>query len=444
MKLRRLVVALTAAIATQTALSMDLLQAYQAAQKHDATILASRAATAAGRERLPQAQSQWFPNVSISATQNNNQLENTSANAFGREQTTNTGYESSNQTLSLRQPLFRTNLMAQYRQAKAQVDDVEATLVQDEQNLAVRVGGAYFEALLTSEQLALVLAQRATYTTQLDIARKALNAGSGTRTDIDEAQARLDMNVALEIEARQNVAYTAQQLEVLVNTPVNGLAPLDVSKLRLEEIAPDQLADWIARAEARSPQLQSLKAQLEAARQEVDKASSGHYPTLDAVAQWTRSTSENYTNVSSKYTNAIVGLQLNIPLFAGGYVNSTVRQALAAVDRSEQALEAGRRDLSLRVHREYRGALENIPKIKALEQALRSADQLVISSQKSLQAGNRTVVDVLNAEQQRTSVLRDLAQARYIYLMSKIKLAALAGDVTDDLIISINRLLVAN
>jgi protease secretion system outer membrane protein len=443
MKLRPFGAVLVLVCYTQAAWSMDLLEAFRAAQKNDANILASRAATVAGRERLPQARSQWFPNVSISATQNNNQLESTSANFLGKEQTTRTGYESTNQTLSLRQPLFRTGLMAQYRQAKAQVDDVESTLLQDEQNLAVRVGSAYFEALLTNEQLALVLAQRATYTTQLDIARKALSAGSGTRTDIDEAQARLDMNVALEIEARQNVAYTAQQLETLVNMPVPGLATLDVTKLQLDELAPHQLHDWTIRAEARSPQLQSLKAQLEAARQEVDKASSGHHPTLDAVAQWTNSTSENVQSVKSKYTNAIVGVQLNIPLFAGGYVSSTVRQALATVDRAEQALEAGRRDLSLRVHKEYRGALENIPKIRALEQALRSANQLVISSQKSLQAGNRTVVDVLNAEQQRTSVLRDLAQARYIYLLSKIKLAALAGDVTEDLIVGINQLLQA-
>ena len=421
--------------------AMDLLQAYQAAQQQDATILASRAAAQAGRERLPQARSQLLPNVAMSVGRNQNNLVNTTPNSLGQEQTSETQYPSLNRTLTVRQPLFRTYLLAQYQQAQAQVQDAEATLAQDEQNLAVRVGGAYFEAMLTHEQLALVLAQRTAYTTQLDAARKALAAGSGTRTDVDDAQARLDMNVALEIEARQNVSYTLRQLEMLVNQPVDKLATLDVVKLELLEPQPNVLQDWIARAETSSPQLQSLRAQAEASRQEVKKASSGHYPTLDAVAQWSRSESENILNVASRYTNASVGLQLNIPIFSGGYVNSSVRQALASQEHAEQALEAGRRDLGVRVYKEFRGVTENIPKVRALELALRSADQLVLSSRKSFQAGSRTVIDVLNAEQQRMVVLRDLAQARYMYLIAKIRLLALVGAADDEAVAAINRML---
>ena len=421
--------------------AMDLLQAYQAAQQQDATILASRAAAQAGRERLPQARSQLLPNVAMSVGRNQNNLVNTTPNSLGQEQTSETQYPSLNRTLTVRQPLFRTYLLAQYQQAQAQVQDAEATLAQDEQNLAVRVGGAYFEAMLTHEQLALVLAQRTAYTTQLDAARKALAAGSGTRTDVDDAQARLDMNVALEIEARQNVSYTLRQLEMLVNQPVDKLATLDVAKLELLDPQPNVLQDWIARAETSSPQLQSLRAQAEASRQEVKKAGSGHYPTLDAVAQWSRSESENILNVASRYTNASVGLQLNIPIFSGGYVNSSVRQALASQEHAEQALEAGRRDLGVRVYKEFRGVTENIPKVRALELALRSADQLVLSSRKSFQAGSRTVIDVLNAEQQRMVVLRDLAQARYMYLIAKIRLLALVGAADDEAVAAINRML---
>lgn len=420
---------------------IDLLQAFEAAQKQDATLLAARAEAAAGRERLPQARSQLLPNVTASLASTNNQLTSESPNFLGQEQTTHTNYPSSNQTLSVRQPLFRPQLMAQYRQAKAQVDNVDATLAQEEQNLAVRVIGAYFEALLTHDQLALVLAQRTAYTTQLDAARKTFAAGSGTRTDIDEAQARLDMSVALEIEARQNITYTLQQLQMLINQPIDRLAALDVSKLELLDPQPKRLEDWIERAEQNSPQFQSLKAQVEMARQEVAKANFGHYPTLDAIAQWSRSKSESVTNTSSTYTNASVGVQLNIPLFAGGYVNSLVRQALAGLENAEQTLEAGRRDLGVRVHKEFRGVTESIPKVRALEQAVRSSDQLVVSSSKSYQAGNRTVVDVLNAEQQRMVVLRDLTQARYVHLMSRIRLLALVGSADIDSVVAMNQLL---
>lgn len=420
---------------------MDLLQAYEAAQKNDATLLAARATAEAERERVPQARAQMLPNLSANLSRNHNRLESTSPNFLGVEQTTFSNYPSNNQTLSLRQPLFRRQLAAQYRQAKAQVQDAEAALAAEEQNLAVRVSGAYFEALLTHEQLALVLSQQAQYVEQLDAARKLYAGGSGTRTDADEAQARLDMNRAQEIEVRQNVTYTLQQLETLVNQPVDKLATLDVARLELLDLEPNRLQDWIARAELNNSQLQSLKARVEVARQETEKARSGHYPTLDAIAQWTNSDSESVTNTRQSYTNKLFGLQLNIPLFAGGYVNSQVRQALAGQERAGQLLEAGRRDLGLRVHKEFRGVTENIPKIRALEQALLSADQMVLSSRKSFQAGSRTVLDVSNALSQRMLVQRDLAQARYMYLISRVRLMALVGAADLEAVVAINRVL---
>jgi len=422
-------------------LSMDLLQAYEAAKLQDATILAARATAQAGRENLPQALAQLLPNISASVGYNKNNLISTTPNFFGVEQTTKTDYPSQNQTLTLRQPLYRPFLKSQYQQAGARVEDANAVLNQEEQTLVVRVVGAYFEAMLTYEQLNLVLAQRKSYITQLDVARKSFAAGSGTRTDIDAAQAQLDLNAAEEIEARQNMVFTLRQLEILVNQPIDQLSTLNVSKLQLQGPQPNNLQDWITRAEQNSPQIKSLKALVEVARREVDKNKSGHYPTLDAIAQLSRSQSENNTNTQNRYNNTSVGLQLNVPLFAGGGVTSSIRQALAALERAEQLLEAGRRDLGLRVHKEFRSLTENIPKISALEQALISADQLVLSSSKSFQAGSRTVVDVLNAEQKRTLVQRDLAQARYIYLISNIRLLALVGSADVEAVRSINQVL---
>jgi outer membrane protein TolC len=249
------------------------------------------------------------------------------------------------------------------------------------------------------------------------------------------------MNLALEIEARQNLTYTLQQLQELINEPIDKVSTLNVANLVLDYPEPNQLDDWTTRAEQNSPQIHSLISRVEIARQEVNKAKSGHYPTLDAIAQWSQSESENVTNTSSRYTNNSLGVQLNIPIFSGGYVNASIRQALAAQERAQQTLEAGRRDLSLRVQKEFRGVTENIPKIKALEQALRSADQLVLSSRKSFQAGSRTVNDILNAEQQRGVVMRDLAQARYMYLISKIRLLALVGTADISAVASVNMVL---
>lgn len=431
-------IVLAAAMACLPAWALDLSQAYQAALEQDASLRAVRAATDAKRERLPQARAQLLPNLSASASRNQNRLERTTPNFLGEAVTTQERYGSSSESLTLRQPLFRKLQMADYRQAQAQVDDANAVLEKELQNLAVRVSTAYFEALLAEEQLALVLAQKLAYATQLDAARKRFAGGAGTRTDVDEAQAALDLNFAQELEARQNMDYTRRQLQTLTNQPVDKLAPLDAAKLRLVQPAPARVEDWTERAELSSPEIQSLKAQVEAARQEVEKARAGHYPTLDAIAQWSRSNSENVNSVNTRYTNRSVGVQLNVPLYSGGYVNSTVRQALADQERAEQALEATRRDLGVRVHREFRGVTEGVLRVRALEQAVRSAEQVVISNRRSFEAGSRTLVDTLNAEQQKVSAQRDLAQARYMYLVSRVKLQALAGGPKTEVIDEVN------
>lgn len=412
----------------QSAWSMDFRQAYDAAYDNDASIRAARAGAQASRERLPQAHAQLLPNVTLSAGRSYNDLTSEGRNSLGQPSRTEANYYSGNQTLAIRQSLYRPFQRAQVRQAEAQVEDANAALERDEQSLVVRVGEAYFEALLAEDQLALILSQKTTYTTQLDAARKSLAAGSGTRTDVDEAQARLDMTTAQELEARQNQNFTRHRIEVLTGQRLDVLAQLDVERFVPQSPLPELVDAWIERAEQASPELQSLRAQMEAARQEIEKAKAGHKPTLDVVAQWARTNSDSVTSVNSRYDNKTLGLQLSVPLYAGGYVNSTVRQAVAALERAQEMLEAARRDLGVRVHREFRGVTEGVLRIRALEQAVRSAEQAVQSNQRSFQAGFRTTLDVLNAEQQKITAQRDLAQARYLYLVSRLRLQALAGD----------------
>ena len=408
--------------------TMDLKQVYQAALEQDATIRASRAAADSGRERLPQARAGLLPQISASAGRNNNNLDTTAPNILGTPVTTNDKYLSDNKTVQLRQPIVNIQRWLQFQQAKSVVEEVEANLDRDLQNLVVRVAGAYFEALMADEQLDLVLAQKKTYTALVDAAKKGLAAGSGTRTDIDDAQSRLDMAAAQELEARQNQDLARRQLQLLVNQPVNQIAKLNVAALKLSAPMPANLDEWTRKAEQASPEIRAMQARLDAARREVSKAQAGHLPTLDAVAQWSNSGSENITRVNSRYENKTIGLQLNIPLYSGGYVNSTIRQAVAEQTRAEESLEALRRDLGVRVHKEYRGVSEGVLRVRALEQAARSAEQMMKSTQMSLTAGSRTQLDVLNAQQQFTLALRDLAQARLVYLLSGVRLASLVGD----------------
>lgn len=420
-----------------TSRPLGLLQTWQAAIVNDPSLRAARAAAAAGRERLPQARSQLRPSLSFSASRFKNDSERDSVNFLGQAQTTNERYFSQNETLTLRQPLFRQPQEATLRQAAYLVQDAEAVLDRETQNLGIRVTGIFLEALLSQDQLALVQSQKVFLTTQLDAARKGLAAGFGTRTDVDEVQARLDLNRAQELEALQQVDLSRRQVQALVNRPVGELARLDPTRLVLQPPLPASVDEWVALALAASPEVRSLQAQREAAREEMAKARAGHLPTLDLVAQVQRSRSENFNAPQSGYVNGSVGLQLNVPIYQGGYVDSVSRQAQAEYLRMGELLEALRLDLGIRVHKEHRGVTEGIARVRALEVAVRSADVAVDSARKSAAAGTRTVVDVLNAEQQRMQVLRDLAQARYMTLMATVRLEALAGRVDEALMRSL-------
>jgi outer membrane protein/protease secretion system outer membrane protein len=335
-------------------------------------------------------------------------------------------------------PVFRKQLFAQYAQAKAQVADANAQLEHEEQNLVMRVTEAYFNVLLADEQMTLLEISRRSYATQVDAARKGFQAGTGTRTDIDEAQARLDLTIAQQLEARQAAEIMRRRLEVLVNQPVKEVAPVDVRKLQLTPPTPASVDEWTALADAASPEVDSLRAQVEAARAEVDKVKAGPYPTLDAYASLSKTNSDNVNSINTAYYQKSVGLQLTVPIVSGGYINSQVREALAKLETSENQLEALRRDLAVRVHQEYRGVTEGLAKVEALEVAVRSAEQLVVSSRRSFEAGVRTRLDILNAEQQAGQARRDLGQARLQYLLSRVRLKALAGAMRAENIDEIN------
>ncbi|HSV84710.1 MAG TPA: TolC family outer membrane protein [Ramlibacter sp.] len=407
---------------------LTLAQAYQLALRNDATLRAATATADSARERLPQARSQLLPNVRASLAWYRNDLQATQPGPLGRPLSTENEYSSSSRAVQLRQPLIRPYQWADLRQARAQVEASDATLQGEVQNLAVRVTTAYVQQLATSDDLALALAQKRAYTALVQAATRKMDAGSGTRTDIDEAQAKLDLAVARELQARQNLNYTRQALQLLTGPFEGELARLDPDRLPLAPPEPVDVQSWIARAEQASPEIRTLVAQREAARQEIDKQEAGYLPTLDLVARKTISNADNVTRIDTRFNQTTVGVELNVPLYTGGYASSRVRQARAELVRAEEQLEAARRELGLRVHKEFRGASEGVLLVQAMEQAVKSAQTSVQSTRRSWEAGARTQVDLLRAEEERVSALRDLGAARYTYLLSRVTLRSLVAD----------------
>ncbi|MDR0672210.1 MAG: TolC family outer membrane protein [Zoogloeaceae bacterium] len=404
----------------------DLLGLYQEALQSDAIFLAAQADTRAQHELLPQARAQLLPNLSWSGSQSRKSTEQVSQGAFGSQSSEN-DYDSYNYALSLRQPLFRVHNFALYRQSLAQVSSANATLESAAQEVAVRVGTAYFDVLLAQSELDVNQAQQEACRAQLDYAQKAFVAGAGTRTDIDEAQSRLDLSRAQAMELEYRLEYAKDALQSIVARPLTPLASLNPGRLQLTRPDPERLEEWIRMAESVNPRLKALKANIEAAEQEIWKARAGHFPTVDLVMQRSRSDSDYDNSIGSAYDTKMVGVQVNFPLFSGGYVNSTVRQARAMLEKQRQQLEAARRETVLEVRKEFDAASQGIHWVEAYEQAVKSAEQTLFSTKKGFQAGTRNTLDILNAERDLSAARQDLNRGRYQYILARLKLLSLVG-----------------
>ena len=420
------------------AAAIDLLRSYELALANDGQLKVARARAEGGREALPQATAQLYPTVSFAYAYGRAELDRSLDNVSAPTQY----YPSTSNNLTLRQPIFRQNLFSQYEEAKSRVRGVDAQLDKDYQTLGVRVASAYFEALFARDSLDLIVSQKTNYEAQLRAARLAMRAGSGTRTDIDDIQARYDLLLADEIKARQAIGATTEQLEIFVGEPIQSLATLDPALFRADVHDPITLKDWVDRAIAHNPDLRVLKARHEAALSGIEVAKAGHLPTVDLLLQHSETTGDSTNTFPRTETKTnYIGLQLNVPIFAGGYVNSTVRQATAAADEALQAYEFARDDFRLRVKREFDGLQAGIARVRALQTALASAEQVVLSNQKGVLAGTRTTLDVLLVEQQRFNTQVDLTKARYQLLVGWANLLSYVGDLNTEQIARLNRVL---
>ena len=423
----------TTAMAGHTQGLLGLLEAYQLAMHNDANLKASRWQIVSMAERVEQAKAQTLPNISLMVSRYSNHLDRTQPNFLGIETNTQDRYYSHNQTLQLRQPLYRPTLQHGVDLARSQLVDATSLVEREKQSTAAKVVQAYFLALQAQESEALLQIQRDMALRQLDAAKKRFDSGHGVQTDIHEVIARIDLISAQLLEARQTRQTALLQLRLYTqSSSVQFVRGLDVSALNLSANDSSELDGWVNRALQNSPDLQALEARIASAKIEVSRAQAGHQPTLDLILQISKSGNESVTSTNSSYFNKQVGLQLNVPLYDGGGVQSSVRQAIADQSRAEDVLEAVRRDLEISVQREWRNMTESAQRALALQKAVESADRVVVSVSRSFEAGVRTILDVLNAQEKKQQAQRDFVDACLTHVASKLRLQILTGEMNED------------
>jgi outer membrane protein len=424
-RLRKSFAAVAVVFGSQMSDAAGLLDLYRESIANDAVYASARAQLDAVQALVPQARGQLLPQIAFNYSRNNNNTDNEFRTQQGNV-SKSYDYYSSNGSLNLSQALFRPQAWLALAQANDQVRQAEAEFRQAEQELILRLAQAYFDVLLAEDNVSLAQEQKAAIAEQLKQAKRYFEAGVGTVTDINDAQARYDTIQAQEIAARNTLEVRVRALEQIVGGTHRHLDHLG-SRLTLEKPVPEKVDDWIDFSLANNPQLKAREAALEVAEKDVGKSAAGHLPTVDIVAGRSQVVNPSYSLVDNTNWTNTVGIQLAVPLFTGGTTQGRVDQSRAVRERTRYELESVKRSTILTTRQEFLNVDSGVAQVKALEQAVKSNEVALYSAQRGQEAGMRTSFDVLNAQQLLFTVRRDLAQARYGYVTSRLKLRSATG-----------------
>ena len=426
-------VALAAAIAAGlhagSASAVTLQQAYQAALQNDPAYRMNFYENEAGKENAIIGRSLLLPNISASYSANKNNSDLITHFTSGPDQLISPQYLSRSTSVQVRQPLVNLDAIARYRQGKVQTEQSAAQFAANTGEVALRVVGAYLDALYANDQLALAQVQRDMYREQQAVNNRLFEKGEGTKTDMLETQSRLDLAEAQVLEAQDTVTAQRNTLEGIIGMDPGTLDTLGPN-FRFAPLSPATFDEWKAIAVANNHDLQAATLAVENARLEVQKAKAGHAPRLDLVASYSKDNAASLNTYNQDTVNRAVGIQLNVPLYAGGGISAQARQAAAGYERARADLDNRTSKVLVELRKAHSLVVSSVARVDALVKAVDSGKLLMTATQQSIKGGVRINLDLLNAQQQLYTSQRDLAQARYSYLLGLLRLRAAAGTLS--------------
>ncbi|MEY5100212.1 MAG: hypothetical protein RJA36_2931 [Pseudomonadota bacterium] len=439
---RSLIAATVFALCASATGATDLLQVWEAASRHDPQGAVTEAARAAGASRREQAAALWRPSVGLSASagwaggetrMNGAQF---SAPAFGTSSgvsfgTSVNGGTATRWTLGARQPLYNAERSAQSRQLELAADAAELEAQAMRQDWMLQTAQRYFDLVLAERRLALLRRQQAAVEQALAEARDRYEIGDAPITDIHEAAAR-----ARALQAQAVAAADEHELALGALADSTGLGPGQLgllapsAQLPAGELGP--LEHWLAQAGQDSPMIRLLQAQLDVAQAETRKYQATASATLDLVAQAARERlggAGDHGSASSSQSQQMVGVALNVPIYTGGWRSAKLDESLRLEDKARAELERGRLQLGQMTRAAWLAQHSGQARLTALEQALVASRARLDATRLGRQVGDRTTLDLLNAENDASAAELVLLQGRSDILLSRLRLDALSGQL---------------
>lgn len=424
-----------ATVMAPAAHAQSLVDLYNAARNYDATFQSARSNADATRYRAEQAKAGILPSAALTASANrtNTELVSKAEQAYGSQTV----------TLGASQPLYRPANWATYEQGKKQVALAELQLAAAEQDLIVRVSQAYFDVLAATDTLNYLRSLKTATSEQLASAKRNFEVGTSTITDSREAQARYDLVIAQELAAENDLRVKSLALDTVVGRPNTSPKPLALPAT-IPGPAIGDMEQWVTQAQDNHPTIQQAKLALEVARLETEKARAGNKPTVDLVGSYSVINNNGTFGASpadSRTNNAAIGVNFNLPLFAGFSIQNRVRETVSLEEKAQSDLDIAQRGIALGARSAFLGVMSGAAQVKAFEAAEASTQSALDANKLGYQVGVRINIDVLNSQSQLFDTKAKLAKARYDLLVGGLRLRQASGVLKADDLQSINSLL---
>ncbi len=421
--------------------ALDLQKAMTLAQEYDTTFQAAYAAYLAASEASSQSTAAILPQIGFNAFLQRGQTENDRNGVVNKSDNNNDGYG-----LNLNQVIFDKTIFDNLDQGDAIVAKAVADLESAKQDTIVRVSSAYFDVLTAIDTLETASAERKAIGKQLEQSKERFNVGLSAITDVKEQQASYDIAKADEIIATNDLSNRREALRFIINVYPENLKIAD-EDMPLVIPEPMDIDAWQKKSLESNFSIVSAKYSLVAAQSAYDGSKGGHYPTLSLNAAYdvVNADDRNFSGIpipANENKDARVILNLSIPIYSGGLTSSTVRQKASERDQATALLEQERRRTIGLARSAYLSLEADIANVKARKQAIISTQTSLDATLAGYDAGTRTSVDVLLSQRQLYGSQRDYSVARYTYLTNSLILKQVAGILTPEDVVAINKWLI--
>ncbi|MBF0266845.1 MAG: TolC family outer membrane protein [Gammaproteobacteria bacterium] len=401
----------------------SLLDVYHAAQKSDPILKQNIQQHESTKETLNQAYATLYPTIGASASLSENYTTNISGNDYD--------YSKQNIQLQLDQTVYDARAFLARDMAELKVKSGEGTLEEAYQNLILRVTNAYFDVLLAEDGYQLNQLELKAISRQLEQAQQRYEVGIIAITEVLTAQAGYDQTLANSLVSENEVKIANEQLQEITGDAFNKLARLR-EDINLTEPVPNDINHWVNLAQENSPIIASLTHKLDSMKKNIELQKSTSYPSLNLNANYQYSDVDGPLVSSARAgSDSSITLKLSVPIYTGGSISSTIRQANNDYLVEAHKLDEKQRSIAKQTRSNFLGVISSIAQVKALKQAVISTTSSLDATEAGYSVGTQTIVDVLNIQRDLYAAKKQLLSAQYNYVKSMISLKYSAGILSE-------------